>query len=67
MICLELREASHVAPFQKAPWLIRVLLTSVAIFVVMICMVAIEVQNEHFEGLAAPGPTAMENSWELLD
>jgi|HubBroStandDraft_1064217.scaffolds.fasta_scaffold763019_2 hypothetical protein len=66
MILMELRAARKTAPIEKAPLLVRLLLTAVAILVVFVAMRAIEVQNEPFEGLYNPGPSQSDLNWDQL-
>ena len=67
MICLELGDARRIEPLRKAPLVFRLFLTSVAILVVMMAIVAVELQNEQFEGLADPSVSAPDNGWYLTD
>ncbi len=53
-------------PIKKAPLLLRLCLTAVAILTVFMAMRAIEVQNEPFEGLYNPGPPQSDLNWDQL-
>jgi len=67
MIYLALRKSPRIVPLQRAPLIFRVFLACVAILVVMMAMVAVELQNEQFEGLADPSASAPDNGWNLTD
>jgi hypothetical protein len=67
MIYLALRKSPRTMPLQKAPFILRFFLTSVAVLVVMLAMAAVELQNEQFEGLANPSVSPLDDGWYLTD